>query len=118
MRRISLAALALFVLVSSCAATLRVSGTAPTQVNDGACSSPVLLPGSGSIVVHAQVVGRALEDSITTVVGAPFAFAWTVPAGVYQVRSWASPVGIPALAGCDTTITANAAAPPWRVRIQ
>ena len=115
MRGIALAALAAMFLLSSCgASTLTARGTAPLQLNDGTCTAPILLPGSSTLVIHVQVLGKALEDSVTVAPGQPFAFAWTVAAGSYQVRAWASLAAAPAYAGCDTTVTYTVRAAPWR----
>jgi hypothetical protein len=121
MRR-AIAVLVVVALLAGCrggseAGTLRVTGSAPTQLNDGPCGAPVLLPASGQLVVHVQVIGRALEDSITTVPGGPFSFTWAIPAGTYTVRAWASIFGLPALPGCDTTVTKTVQAPPHTVRL-
>lgn len=121
MRRILAVALAA-ALAAGCqagaqAGTLRAAGFAPTQLNDGPCGAPVLLPATGSLVIHVQVVGRALEDSVTTVPGGPFALTWTVPAGTYTLRAWATILGSPGLIGCDTTATKTVAAPPHTVRL-
>jgi hypothetical protein len=121
MRRL-LAVLVVVGILAGCrsgseAGTIRVTGFAPSQLNDGACGAPVLLPASGQLVVHVQVVGRGLEDSLTTVPGGPFSFTWAIPAGTYTVRAWASIFGAPAMVGCDTTVTKTIAAPPHTVRV-
>lgn len=116
MKRLALGLLVLLVLMTSCAATLRVSGTTPQQVNDGSCAAPVLLPASAGAawMVHAQVLGRGLEDSVAVAPGDGFAFSWTLPAGSYQVRAWVSLARAPQYAGCDTTATFDALAAPWK----
>jgi hypothetical protein len=78
-----------------------------------------LFPLSSAVTIHAQVIGRALEDSIVSLTpGSAFAFSWTVPPGAYQVRVWGSLSALPVFAGCDTTATFAAAAPPWRPALQ
>ncbi len=105
-------------VLSSCGATLPARGTAPTQLNDGACTSPVLSSAASSQRIHAQVLGTSLEDSLTVMPGAAFSFSWQVPAGSYQVRVWASIAARPELVGCDTTVTIEAPAKPAKPRMQ
>jgi len=117
-RRAPLAILALAALAfTSCSATLRVGGTAPALDNAGTCASPVLatMPAGNLVTIHVQITGPAArEDSVRVVAGSPFLFAWSVPAGTYTVRAWPSDAGG---AGCDTTTTATAKNPPWRVQL-
>jgi hypothetical protein len=68
-------------------------------------------------MIHAQVVGRSLEDSVAVLPGAPFAFSFQLPAGTYAIRVWASISTRPDLAGCDTTATIEAPAKPGKVRL-
>lgn len=118
MRRLALLVLLALVALSSCAATLRVTASAPTFDNDGTCGSPVLLPATAGAprVLHFQWSGPASgEDSVATIVGAPVTFSRNVPAGTYTVRGWASSSGG---AGCDTTVSRTLVVPPWRVVFQ
>lgn len=103
-------------LVTSCAATLRVNGTAPAQDNDGTCSAPSLIPRSGDLVVHFLWTGpSAGHDSITVASGSAFQYLRPgLPEGVYTVRVWASDPGGP---GCDTTVTRAISSPPWKVQM-
>ena len=114
---IALVALAALIL-TSCGATLAVRGTAPTQLNDGTCTAPILSLAATLQMVHAQVLGRGLEDSVLVMPGAAFAFSWAVPAGDYPVRVWATIAARPDLVGGDTTATIEALARPDRVRLQ
>ncbi len=105
-------------VLGSCAATLAVKGTAPTQLNDGPCTAPVLLPATSTQKVHAQVLGTAKEDSVTANPGTPFSFSWQVPAGTYSVRVWSTIAASPWLVGCDTTASFQAGAPPHKPSLQ
>jgi hypothetical protein len=115
-RLVTLLALAAMA-VASCSATLVVRGTAPAQLNDGTCAAPALSSATSPQMVHAQVLGRGLEDSLTVSPGLPFSFSWTLPAGTYSVRVWASIASRPALAGCDTTASIEAPAAPHKPRL-
>ena len=104
--RIWTAVLLLMLLLSSCAATLRVRATAPLEVNDGTCEAPVLYPAAAGapLVLHLRWSGPASgEDSLTTQAGLTWDFSrGNLPPGAYTVTAWASNLGG---AGCDTTIT-------------
>jgi len=117
MRRFLFALLALGLIGSSCAATLRLSGTAPTQDNiSQSCSAPILTArGSAPVAVHFAWSGPVTgEDSLLTVTGALITFTRNLPAGSYLVRCWASDSGG---VGCDTTLAVNLKGPPWKVRL-
>lgn len=116
-RHLLLAIAGALVLLSSCAATLKLSGTAPNQDNAGTCTTPTLTPiAPGSVVtVHVSATGPlAFEDSLAIAAGSTFTFTRNVPAGTYTVRAWASDAGG---IGCDTTLTLVLKNPPWRVRL-
>jgi hypothetical protein len=116
MSRLKLCTLLALLLLTSCGATLRLSGTAPTQDNDGSCAARVLLPNvSPSVWIHAAWTGpQAGGDSVFVAIGAPFSIVRQVPAGTYTVRLWASDV---AGASCDTTVTRILKGPPDRPQV-
>jgi hypothetical protein len=97
-------------LLTSCGATLTVRGTAPTQLNDGSCATPVLSPASSMMMVHARA-GTSREDSVAVLPGNLFTFTWQVPAGGYPIRCWVSLVAVPYLVGCDFCTTSPAFKP-------
>jgi len=119
MKRLALLLVALALLAfSSCAATLRVTATAPAQDNDGTCTAPVLSasPAGAARVVHLAWTGPSTgEDSVTTTAGSPVTYSASVRPGTYSVRVWASGAGG---IGCDTTVTALVTAPPWKVSVR
>jgi hypothetical protein len=116
MDRLKLCTLLALLMLTSCGATLRLSGTAPTQDNNGSCSARVLLPNvSPSVWIHAAWTGPSSgDDSVFVAIGTPFVIAKQVPAGTYMVRLWASDV---AGAGCDTTVTRVLKGPPDRPQV-
>jgi hypothetical protein len=119
MKRLAMWASLALLFVSSCGSTMVVRGTAPSAFNDAAtCGvTPIQIPmGPGTPVVriHAQTTGR--EDSVAVAPGAPFAFTWSLPAGTYAVRVWASIPGFPD-EGCDTTVVRTLIAKPDRPRV-
>jgi hypothetical protein len=99
------------------AATLKLQATAPGQDNAGTCGAPLLLAAQGTVrTVHFAWSGpEAGEDSVVTSVNLTVILMKMVQAGSYTVRGWATKPSI-ATAGCDTTITVVAQAPPWKVR--
>jgi hypothetical protein len=98
--------------LSSCGATLRINGTAPTQLNDGTCAARILSAASSLQMIHARVVTRSLEDSLAVMPGATWAFQWQTPAGSYPIMVWASLAAKPQEVSCDTTVTRDAPAKP------
>lgn len=113
----ALATLALVLASAPQAATLRVTGTAPTQDNAGSCAAPVLeaMPAGNQVRVVVMVLGPVgFIDSVVVAPGAPFTFTRTVPSGTYTVRAWAVDAGG---TGCDTTLTVTVKNPPARVRL-
>lgn len=118
MRRLAFLCAAFALMLSSCGATLRMSATAPNQLNDGTCSVPALsaaTPGS-SCWMHFRYEGPATgEDSVLAVVGTLATVQRTVAPGTYRVIGWASNAGG---AGCRDTISSNVLAAPWRVTFQ
>ena len=105
------------VLLSSCAATLRLSATAPIQDDDRATctATPILTARTGFTRMHFAWVGAVSgQDSLTTTAGTLVNFVRTgIPAGLYTVRAWASDsAGV----SCDTTITLQLGGPPAKVR--
>jgi len=118
LRRLAVSTALLATLLTSCAATLSLSGKAPTQLDDGAtCATSILSPATSLQIIHARVSGAAKEDSVAAMPGAPFAFSFQLPAGSYSVTLWASIALRPQLVGCDTTVTREAPAKPHRPRI-
>jgi len=111
MKRIAALLALLSVLLTSCAATLIVRGTAPVQDNSGTCIAPILGPRSGATMMHFAWTGPAVgEDSISTVAGTQVTLTRNgVPAGIYTIRAWASDSGG---AGCDTSIVLRFGGPP------
>ena len=107
-----LAFLSLLMLVS-CAATMRVTGTAPSKDNDGTCAAPALVTNvSTSVVVHFEWSGpESGQDSLSAATGSPFVFTRQTKAGTYNIRAWVSDVGG---VGCDTTITRTYRSPPHK----
>lgn len=118
MKRLLAIALFAAIAVSSCGASLRMSATAPSQLNDGTCSVPALLsatPGS-SCYVHFRYEGPTTgEDSVLTTVGTLVSVSRTVTPGSYRVIGWASNAGGQ---GCRDTIQSTVTAAPWRVTFQ
>lgn len=111
-RPLALAALALLA-VTSCAATLRVSGTAPVTLNDGSCVRPVESPATSPMWVIATAGG--LTDSLWRNPGEPFAFAFSLPAGSYTFTAFARNV---AGVSCSTSVQAEAVARPGKVGLE
>jgi hypothetical protein len=116
MSRLKLCTLLALLLLTSCGATLRLSGTAPTQDNDGSCPVPVLVPNvSASVWVHVAWVGASSgEDSMSVARSAPFIFTRSVQPGSYTIRAWASDAGG---ASCDTLIYLVLKSPPHRPQV-
>jgi len=121
MKRVILAAVAMALAAVSCnctAATLRAQATAPAFDNDSpSCASPVLVARAAqdTVWMHFQWTGPAAgEDSIRAVSGQLVVFQRNTPAGVYNLRAWATDAGG---IGCDTTITIRAKAAPWRPKL-
>lgn len=113
MRRLGALLLLSVIGFSSCAATLSVKATAPLQDNLGTCTAPILGPRSGVTVLHFAWTGPVSgEDSVATIAGTQVTFTKNgIPAGVYDIRAWASDAGGP---GCDTTITKRFGGPPHK----
>ena len=104
--------------LGSCASTMRLTATAPTQDNDGTCTVPVLLAanaGAARVVHFAWSGPEAGEDSVVTTVGAPVSLVRTIRPGTYTIRAWASSsAGV----SCDTTLVRTYSSPPWRPVLQ
>jgi hypothetical protein len=108
-------------LLTSCAATLRLSWTMPVLDNEGTCSGPVLSPSPLNAFVRARfsflqnniIVAR---DSVDGRAGQFFASRpFPVPkAGPYQVAV-ITVDSLGNVATCDTTINAFAKGKPWIV---
>jgi hypothetical protein len=114
MNRLSLS-LALIVLAgTSCAATLRVSGTTPVSLSEGSCQYAVESPATSPMWVIARVEGTAFADSLWLAPGTPFTFAWQVPAGIYTVTAYARNQGG---LSCPASIVDTAAARPSPVKL-
>lgn len=100
-----LATLLLVNPTASHAANIKFTAIAPTQGNDTEpldCNNPNLVDQSLELVIHAQVPGLALEDSVRVMPGQPALFDFgQAPAGNYAVRVWASLFVRPDLVGCD-----------------
>ncbi len=105
--------------ITSCnptaASILAIRATAPTQDNDSTCASPVLLTGSGTVVMHFRWIGLTSgEDSLVAVRGSLAGVARWVRAGSYRCYAWASNGGG---AGCADSLTVMLSAPPARAVI-
>jgi hypothetical protein len=85
MRKWIAVAIALALATTSCAATWTITGHAPTQDDNGACGSPILVPTVGGLVrVQLSWVGPANgTDTKTMQPGAAFSFTGNVPSGNY-----------------------------------
>ena len=85
MKRISCVALATILLLTSCAATFTIRGTAPTMDNGGTCAAPNLIPTLGGLIrVRLSWVGPGSgADSVIVAPGTPFTFTRNVPTGNY-----------------------------------
>ncbi|MBI5710013.1 MAG: hypothetical protein HZC42_06880 [Candidatus Eisenbacteria bacterium] len=117
-RLLFLASLGALLNFSSCAATLRMRASAPQYDNDGSCAVPLLLSRAAqdSCWIHFAWSGPAAgEDSARGAPGQLVSLVRTVPAGLYQLRGWASDAGG---IGCDTTIAVTVRAAPWKPRLQ
>lgn len=118
MRRPALLLLAAAALeLTSCAATLRMGATAPSQDNDGTCTSPVLVAAPNAPrIVHFRWVGPvAGEDSVAVTSGQLATLQRNVTPGQYVVYGWASDAGG---AGCVDSVRVTIKAAPWRVVMQ
>lgn len=114
MKHIVMLCLLALVALSSCAARMVLTGTAPLEDNTGTCANPILsLSSTRPMMLHARWSGRAAgEDSVSVIAGTAFTFDRTgLPAGVYSVSVWFSDAGG---VGCDTTITTQIGGPPWK----
>jgi len=116
MRRLKLSAILATLLLTSCGATLRLSGTAPLEDNDGSCGARVLVPNaSSSVWIHAVWTGpEAGGDSTFVAKGSQFSFTRQVPSGTYTIRLWASDAGG---VGCDTLVTRTYESAPDRPQV-
>lgn len=119
MRRLAILC-ALGLTLGGCAASaaqLTISGTAPTQGNDGSCGAPVAVPfepGVSLLVRVAWAGPSSGSDSAFVAPGAKFLFVKQVLPGTYTINALAKNG---ALVGCDTTITKVAKAVPARVTL-
>ena len=113
----ALCALALLaLLLTSCAATLAVRGTAPTLGAEGSCARSI--PADtlrGPLRVVARVEGIGLMDSLWAVPGEAFAFRWQVPPGSYVVTAFARNAGG---VSCSTSVVVTTTSRPSPVAIR
>ena len=109
----ALCALALLaVLVTSCAATLRVRGTAPDSLAEGTCARYTSYPATAPMWVFASVA--SFTDSVWANPGDPFTFSWQLPPGSYYVTAWARNAGG---ASCSSSVVVTATSRPAPVRV-
>ncbi len=119
MRRLAVLC-ALGLVLGGCAASaaqLTISGTAPTQGNDGSCGSPALVPFEPGVSLLVRVTWAGPSsgvDSAFVAPGARFSFIKQVLPGTYTINALAKNG---ALVGCDTTITKVAKAVPAKVAL-
>jgi hypothetical protein len=115
-----LACLLLGVALTSCAATLPVQFTMPTQGNTGTCAAPTLVaiaPVSPQAVIRWRAVGATTERETTLAasLGSIVSVALPVAAGDYWVKAWAVNEGKP---GCpDSVQKAATVLAPWKVGV-
>jgi len=114
MKKLSMILLGLAVSGCAHAASLTVSGTAPTLNNDAACgTTPQTSPGTDSVWCIVRIPGAAIADSVKIARGATFSFRYTVPPGIYSITSYAARVVAgKRYYGCPATIAVEAVAPP------
>jgi len=114
MKRITL--LLMLLSVSGCAhaASLSISGVAPILNNDAACgATPVTTAGTDSVWCIIRIPGAAIADSVKVQRGQAFTRNYTVPAGIYQVSSYAARVVAgKRYYGCPVSLSIEAVAPP------
>ena len=106
MKWISCIALLGMLLLTSCAATFTIRGTAPTMDNAGTCAAPNLIPTLGGLVrVRLTWTGpQTGADSVIVAPGTPFTISRNVPAGTYTFTAvCADSLGNVSL--CPTSIT-------------
>jgi hypothetical protein len=119
MKKILWFVIAAMVLLTSCGATMRVRGTAPSMDNDGTCAVPLLYPMPAvnpALKIHFAWTGPVSgEDSLAVTPGAPFTFQRSSAPGTYSVRVWATDAGG---VGCDTTITTVVKGKPDKPRME
>jgi hypothetical protein len=119
MRVLLLMAMLLGVALTSCAATLPVQFTMPTQGNSGTCASPTLVTlaaANPQAVIRYRLVGEPLSAERETTFAAPLGSSvrvtLVVPNGDYWIRAWAVNDGV---AGCaDSVQKGTSVVAPWK----
>ena len=121
MRRILAWAILLsLLLLTSCAATLRLSWTMPVLDNEGTCTSPVLTGSPPNAFVRARFTfSQGATVKTDSVAGRAGQFFSSIPFAVPKAGLWSVAVvtvdSLGNLSVCDTTINAFAKGRPWIV---